>query len=303
MTDLLPTLLKAQQQFATGADCQKAGYTLLMDWQALQISGDDADSFLQNLLTNDVKAAQAGQAQLTAFCQAKGRLLAVFWLVRRADDFVLLLPTEQAAFLVQRLTMFKLRSKVTIQPLSEQVLLGLTNTRAELAGRINITDNLAILLSTPEHLSELHAILDNQQLAHQPASCWQQQMLRAGLPMIFAASRELFTAQQVNLDLAGGVSFRKGCYPGQEVVARLHYLGEAKRRLFIAEAHCSELPQPGSEILTTDGEIAGHLVQACPLDSPRCLLQMTLKLSMAGQNLLLPDNTAISKLHQLASSN
>lgn len=301
MTDGLNVLLEQQQQLNKSIDCTQTGFAVLPDWQALLVAGEDAESFLQNLLTNDVKAAQAGQAQLNAFCQAKGRILAIFWLVRRGNDFVLLLPADQADFLAQRLTMFKLRSKVDITVMTDCLVIALPNNNDHAGISAKIGEALAIALLPAEDVDSTLTQLHQAGLAQQATHCWQQVLLRNGYPMIFAASRERFTAQQVNLDLANGVSFRKGCYPGQEVVARLHYLGEAKRRLFIGEVASIELPPPGTDINNADGEVAGQLVQSCTLDSERSLVQLTLKLSMTGQTLFLPDHIEISGLSRLGS--
>ncbi|MDT8311899.1 MAG: hypothetical protein RQ732_10670 [Methylophaga sp.] len=302
MTDGLNVLREQQQQLDTSIDCEQSGFAVLLDWQAVQVAGDEAESFLQNLLTNDVKAAQPGQAQLNGFCQAKGRLLAIFWLMRRANDFVLLLPADQSAFLAQRLNMFKLRSKVTVTEMTDAVLLALPDTKhcPNFAG--HISDNLALASIPSTELDLTLAQLQQAGLSQQASQCWQQALLRAGYPMIFAESRERFTAQQVNLDLAGGVNFRKGCYPGQEVVARLHYLGEAKRRLFLADVATTDLPPPGTDIANAEGDVAGQLVQSCSLDTGHSLLQLTLKLTMAEQTLFLPDDIAISGVRRLGDN-
>lgn len=301
MTDGLNVLLEQQQLLNKSIDCTQTGFAVLPDWQALLVTGEDAESFLQNLLTNDVKAAQPGQAQLSAFCQAKGRILAIFWLVRRGNDFILLLPADQTDFLAQRLTMFKLRSKVDITVMADCPVIALPNKHDHAGISAKIDEALTIALLPAEDLDNTLTQLHQAGLAQQASHCWQQVLLNNGYPMIFAASRERFTAQQVNLDLAGGVSFRKGCYPGQEVVARLHYLGEAKRRLFIGEVASTELPSPGTDINNADGEVAGQLVQSCPIDSERSLVQLTLKLSMTGQTLFLPDHIEISGLSRLGS--
>jgi folate-binding protein YgfZ len=301
MTDDLNVLLEQQQQLNKSIDCTQTGFAVLPDWQALLVTGEDAEVFLQNLLTNDVKAAQPGQAQLNAFCQAKGRILAIFWLVRRGNDFILLLPADQADFLAQRLTMFKLRSKVDVTVMANCLIIALPNNHDHTGISAKIGAALAIALLPAEDIDSTLTQLHQTGLDQQASHCWQQVLLNNGYPMIFAASRERFTAQQVNLDLAGGVSFRKGCYPGQEVVARLHYLGEAKRRLFIGEVASTELPPPGTDINNPDGEVAGQLVQSCPIDSERSLVQLTLKLSMTGQNLFLPDHIEISGLNRLGS--
>ncbi|MEX1200470.1 MAG: hypothetical protein WEB02_06745 [Methylophaga sp.] len=301
MTDGLDVLLAQQQRLDKSIDCQQSGYAVLSNWQAVLVNGEDAESFLQNLLTNDVKAAQPGQAQLNAFCQAKGRILAIFWLVRRGNDFVLLLPADQADFLAQRLTMFKLRSKVDINVMANCLVIALPNNNDPTGISAEISEALTIALLPAEAVDSSLTQLHQAGLVQQASHCWQQVLLNNGYPMIFAASRERFTAQQVNLDLAGGVSFRKGCYPGQEVVARLHYLGEAKRRLFIGEVATTELPAPGTDIHNENNEVAGQLVQACLLDNGHSLVQLTLKLSMTGQTLFLPDQVEISGLNRLGS--
>ncbi len=302
MTEALNVLREQQQQLDKSCDCEHTGFAILPDWQAVQVSGDDAESFLQNLLTNDVKASQPGQAQLNGFCQAKGRLLAILWLVRRVDDFVLILPADQADFLSQRLNMFKLRSKVAITELNNLALITLPDAKYCQNFACRLGDNSALALIPAEELDTTLEQLQKAGLKQQASHCWLQALLQDGFPMVFATSRERFTAQQVNLDLAGGVNFRKGCYPGQEVVARLHYLGEAKRRLFIGEVKTTDLPAPGTDINNEAGEVAGQLVQSCPLDSERSLVQFTLKLTMAEQKLLLPDNIAINNIRQLGDS-
>jgi len=301
MTDGLNILLEQQQKLDETLDCEQTGFAVFPDWQALLVTGEDAENFLQNLLTNDVKAAQSGQAQLNAFCQAKGRILAIFWLIRHGNDFVLLLPADQADFLLQRLTMFKLRSKVDITVMTDCLVLALPSNDEHADISAKIGDALTIALLPAKDVDRTLTQLHQAGLTQQASHCWQQVMVRNGYPMIFAASRERFTAQQVNLDLAGGVSFRKGCYPGQEVVARLHYLGEAKRRLFVGEVASTELPLPGTDVNNADGEVAGQLVQACRLNDGRSLVQITLKLTMAEQTLYLPDHIEISGLTRLGS--
>lgn len=299
MTDSFANLREQQTALDLQSECAASGFSVLSSWQAVQVHGDDAESFLQNLLTNDVKTAQPGEAQLSGFCQAKGRLLAVFWLLRRQDDFVLLLPADQADFLAQRLTMFKLRSKVEISPLSDHLLLAISGN-IPVSSTAKINDTLAFSLVSAADSEAALAELEQTGLSQQSRLCWLQPLMRSGYPMIFAESRERFTPQQVNLDLAGGVSFRKGCYPGQEVVARLHYLGEAKRRLFLGEMAIADLSPTGSDIVNETGEVAGQLVQNCLLSDGRSLVQLSLKLTMAAQKLFL-DNHEITEVQQLST--
>jgi folate-binding protein YgfZ len=268
--------------------------------QLIRIAGDEAQSFLQNLLTNDVNALQVNQSQLSGFCNPKGRLLAVFQLVRRQDDYLIVLPAELADAISQRLNMFKLRSKVEIGLLEGSHVLGLIHPQTGLGSAEawqghSIDEGLIIrqpgetsrsLLITEE--KNVAALADwlKQDWQLVAASVWQCLEIEAGLPMVFAESRETFTPQQINLDLAGGVSFKKGCYPGQEVVARLHYLGSPSRRLFLGRLHDDTLPEINSEVTDADGATLGHVVQAQFSAEKTIVCQLSMKLSAIGKTAL-----------------
>ncbi len=271
--------------------------------QLIQITGEEAKSFLQNLLTNDVNALQINQSQLSGFCNPKGRLLSVFQLIRRQDDFLIVLPADLAEPISQRLNMFKLRSKADIKLLQQHHVLGLVHPQAEPGtgenwqGKI-IDQGLVIrqpgqtprslLIADETNIEALSSWLDKDwHLA--PESEWQQHEIEAGLPIVFADSKEAFTPQQINLDLAGGVSFKKGCYPGQEVVARLHYLGKPSRRLFLGRLDGNKLPDINSTVTGADGETLGHVVQAQFTPDQSIVCQLSMKLSAAGKSALIGD--------------
>jgi hypothetical protein len=116
------------------------------------------------------------------------------------------------------------------------------------------------------------------------------QDIEAVLPMIFNDSKESFTPQQVNLDLVDGVSFKKGCYPGQEVVARLHYLGSPSRRLFLGSIQDTELPTINTAVTGENGETLGHVVQAQFTADNQILCQLTMKLSGLEKTAMLAGN-------------
>jgi folate-binding protein YgfZ len=280
----------------------------------LQVSGDDAASFLQSMLTNDVQSLNVNQSQLSGFCNAKGRLFAVFLLVRRSNGFQIILPKSMCTTLQQRLSMFVLRSNVTITDSSEaSTCLGLTQPKnidiADLTLPNDIYqstehDNSLLIklpangshrylyLSSPDQSTALSNILQNQQWQLADEAIWQLLDIEADLPMIFPETKEMFTPQQVNLDLIDGVNFDKGCYPGQEIVARLHYLGSPSRRMFLAYSQSIDsLPTPGTKVFDLDGNMRGHLVQA-QYDANKILkLLLTLKLSEAEQRLFIDDKT------------
>jgi hypothetical protein len=274
----------------------------LPSFGVITVTGEEASNFLQNLLTNDVKQLDTANSQLTAMCNPKGRLLALFTLIKTPDAYQLVLPKSQCAFLTQRLQMFKLRSKVEIIDHSEglQVCGLLGDSPPSSAIALPSTSHALLITTTDQMASELASLMEHGwQLASEAS--WHIDEINAGIPYILPESRELFTAQQLNLDLVGGVSFRKGCYPGQEVVARLHYLGEPKRRLFHAVANTNSLPAVGETVNDNEGAVIGHIVRAIHGPDQNLFLQLSLKLEGANHDLFLNDGTAIEQVQPSAA--
>lgn len=297
--------LLQQQQSAPLLDITDKGRYLipLPDYGVITVKGEEAGSFLQNLLTNDVTQLAPGKSQLTAMCNPKGRLLALFTLIQSDDGYQLVLPEKQCAFLAQRLQLFKLRSKVEIiDATSTLQVCGLSASTDAVKTIPFAAPPRALLIDAAEQLalSADQLLADGWQLAHK--NSWQLADIKAGIANVFETSRELFTAQQLNLDLIGAVSFRKGCYPGQEVVARLHYLGEAKRRLFYAESHSTLLPNMGDTLVDSDNNVAGHIVNAVQDADNKLYLQLSLKLQNADQVLFLNDGSALQQITALAAA-
>lgn len=322
MTDFWQSLLE-QSSLNQHVDFDGSDYLIpLSQLGILEIKGDDSTSFLQNLLTNDVDALSINQSQLNGFCNAKGRLFAIFLLIRRAGSFQLVLPRTMCVGLQQRLTMYKLRSKVVISENSDDLsLLGLVSNTENTIANINlptqdyqVSENENALFIKLPGLIDRYLCLDHQpeierfcqQLIEQQwhvasETTWQVMDINAGLATVLPETKEKFTPQQLNFDLIGGVSFNKGCYPGQEVVARLHYLGNPSRRLF--SAHCREKVQPevGDEITDHDGNILGHIVTAQfnAIDTIKLLL--SLKLADSDKDMFVNTSTEIVGIQSLAT--
>ena len=234
----------------------------------IEVTGDDATEFLHAQFTNDVQALAAGAAQWNGWCSAKGRLLATFLLVKRPAGYLLLLPAEIAAPIAKRLGMFVLRSKVKIADASARF------ARFGIAGR----DAAAIAATIPEAIplggGRFVAIAPIEQAAAMRdrlaaratvvgPEAWEWTSIQAGIPTIVAATQEAFVPQMANLDLVGGVSFRKGCYPGQEIVARTQYRGILKRRMALAHV-AGAAPAPGQKVYSRafGDQAAGEVVSA-----------------------------------------
>ena len=189
----------------------------------LRISGADAESFLQAQLSNDINLLSDESIQLSAFCQHQGKIIALFWLMRSKGNYLLSFPADLLETVIKRLQMFVIMSDVLIENISDQVLqIGLINENHSEAYSIN--DNLSLLIEyNQEKNIEFNSHYDH----------WAMACIDSKIPEVFLNTSEKLVPQMLNLDLNEiGVNFSKGCYPGQEVVARLHYLGEAKRRLF-----------------------------------------------------------------------
>lgn len=243
----------------------------LTDWRVLAFRGADAVAFLQGQSTNDVKQVSDNQFQLNGLCTAKGRMLATFWLARRGDDLLMILPSELREGIAQHLRKYVFRSAVTLDALDWGVL-GLTGDGAEAMiqeAHGGVPDNAlvgeelnvlrmpfpqpAFLLCGPaEALTKRWQAWEAAKGL--PASRWNLLHILAGIPKIQTETRESFTPQMVNFPQAGGVSFQKGCYTGQEVVARTHYLGKAKRQLYPAKLDAPP-PAVGTQVSGDAGEV------------------------------------------------
>ena len=325
MTHSWQSIVEQQQTISPNFNIKAtASFMPLTQLGVLKVAGEDSQNLLQNLFTNDVASLSINQAQLSGFCNAKGRLFAIFLLIRRQDYFHIILPKSMCALLQQRLTMYVLRSKVTISDqTNDLVCVGLTqanNNQIEFLSlsnnnyqgheyndSLNIklpgTVNRWLYLSPQDKADKLCQTLDEQQWQLTSEKVWDLLDIEAGLPMIFPESKEKFTPQQVNLDLVNGVSFNKGCYPGQEVVARLHYLGKPSRRMFLAEAQTDQLPAGATEVTDNEGNVAGHVVCAQHTDNNTLRLLLSLKLTEHGPKVFLAQKIPIEVIPQDIAEN
>ncbi|MBL8420898.1 MAG: folate-binding protein YgfZ [Dechloromonas sp.] len=248
-------------------------------------SGDDAKTFLQNQFTSDINHLGADQVQHSAWCTAKGRMQASFLVWREADAFLLIVSGDLEADSLRRLQMFVLRSKVKLAALTgNRLLLGLagphagaaleeaglpcpvipmTQTIGEKASVIALGANRYIAVVQPEGVVEMWTKLT---LKARPAGlpAWRWLDVQAGFPLISAVTKEEFVPQMADFERLGGVSFHKGCYPGQEVVARTQYLGKVKRHLYRIS---SDQPlAAGADLHSPDNpdQACGKIVSSAP---------------------------------------
>ena len=274
-------------------------FMLLKHLGVISVSGDDAQVFLQSLLTNDIKLLNINDSQYTSLCTPKGRLLAFFLIIRTNENtYRLILPHSLCESIKTRLSMYILRSKVSLANTSEEfTCIGLTQNKPTLPIKTSYHTlpsifHRGIVISSTTEVDFLCSSLIKQQYQPMSPTYWEWLDITSGIAKIELETQEKFTPQQLNLDITKAVNFQKGCYPGQEVVARLHYLGKASRRLFTAKANTSVLPDTGSKVMTNEGQVAGHIVSTQQQGQDALVCLVSLKLTCYESSLLI-DQTPI----------
>lgn len=269
------------------------GSVRLTDWSLLRAQGADAATFLQGQLTQDVAGMPTGEARLSGYCSAKGRLLASFIVWRMGDDdFGLLCSADLAGAVRKRLSMYVLRARCRVDDASgEWAVFGLAGPAAQRlvegaqpwSARLRGTQ---WLIALPAAEQTLRGLLVQPADAPAPplpaldAPAWRLLEVMSGVPRITAATTEQFVPQMINFELVGGVHFQKGCYPGQEVVARSQYRGTIKRRMHLFATSGSA--QPGQEVFHSDdpAQPAGMVVNAAEMTGFGCRLLAEVKLAL-----------------------
>jgi len=256
----------------------------------LRVEGPDSLTFMQGQFTNDVRLVTPDRSQLSGHLSPKGRLLNIFRLFQRDDAYYLRMPAALLPAALERLRKYVLMSKVTLADAGDSLLrIGVSGPHAyarlaqeldhmpQTADDVAHGDGLTVIRVAGLHpRAEVYGDAASitklwQRLCEvaRPAgaSAWALLDIHAGLPHLFPATVEAFVPQMVNLQLVNGVSFRKGCYTGQEVVARMQYLGTLKRRMYLAHIAGDAVPAAGSELYCSNsdsGQGAGKVVDAQP---------------------------------------
>ena len=254
--------------------------------RVLAIGGADAEAFLQGQLSCDVKGLAPGACQYGSFNSPKGRMLANFVLWRgpaALDRFEMLLPEDVAEPVAKRLRMYVLRSKVVLTDVSADTrrfgVGGPTAAVALIAAFgvapavheamqiaqatvLGLPGPRFVVLATPGEAEAAQARFNGHAIAA-PFDVWRWLTIRAGVPIVTAATQDALVAQVANWDVLGGVDFKKGCYTGQEIIARTHYLGRLKERTFLFHADVPDVA-PGDRIFSTvfEAQPCGTVVNA-----------------------------------------
>jgi len=252
--------------------------------------GADAAGFLHGQLSNDVQSLDAAGSRLAALCTPKGRMLGLARLFRNDDGVYLRLPADTLESVLQRLRMYVLRAQVSLEDVSGNFIrIGVSGREAPAeihkaaghcpadvdtvthGGRLSIVRVPGAVPRFEVYATALDAARDfwdalNVQGAPVGAAAWRLLEIQAGLPTLFAANSEQFVPQMANLQLVNGVSFKKGCYPGQEIVARMQYLGTLRRRMYLGRIGQDATVPPGAELFSGSdaSQAIGRIVDAQP---------------------------------------
>lgn len=251
----------------------------------ISVTGIEAASFLQGQLSNDIQQVTAERAQLSSYSSPKGRAYTTFQIMQRQGVYYLSLSSDVLETVLKRLRMFVMRSKVVLEnaceslvhfgyadPEGEKRLQAILGNYPKQTLDVIQVNNLTIIrqaASVPRF--DIYGELDearqlwsrlNVQAAAVGGIAWDYFDIEAGIPKITAASMEAWVPQMLNLHLIDGINFKKGCFPGQEVVARLKYLGKNKRQMYRIAIESIQLPTVGSKIQDAQGEEVGEILNA-----------------------------------------
>lgn len=284
------------QEHAKASDgdiqCHLSQYGLIV------VAGPDAASFMQGQFTNDVTKVDSEHAQLNAFCSNKGRMISNFTLFRYQENYFISIHKSLVETTIEHLQGYILSAQVAVQDVTEQLVpIGICGEIAtkKLADMLQTSADTTltnaqhsvsansdyIAIKTADDMPRYHVFSEmekakklwsslNDEVTTVHNSAWEYLNIQAGIPVISENTQEMFVPQMANMELLGAVNFKKGCYTGQEIIARMHYLGKLKKRMYkvhIATTDKAQIPQAGDKVLAENarsGQNTGMLISAQP---------------------------------------
>lgn len=275
----------------------------------LALSGDDAITFLQGQVTNDVNQLGGKLVHYSAYCSPKGRMLALFLAFKYQDKTYLQFSQPLLESVMKRLKMYVMRAKVDIADVSSELRrFGINGPDAKdivtqaLGGApeqdyamIETAHGLIIQLPSIEG-HQRYEVMVNAGQAEEVLStlkerctladtaCWDWHDIQTGCPDVLTKTQEQFVPQMLNLDVLNGINFKKGCYTGQEIVARTHYLGKVKRRTYLASIETTEQVVEGDKVMDAAGSEVGQIVKAARhlSNGVNALIEIRIEAKQAG---------------------
>jgi folate-binding protein YgfZ len=245
MTDLSSAVLHRLDRFAV-----------------IAVTGSDARVFLQGQLSFDLDRLTPQRMELASCSSAQGRVQAVLWLIERSDAIVLIVPSSTAETILTRLRKYVLRAKAKLEVSERLAVFAASGISLDQPAQSHIEIDGRSYVRWPGAATRVLCVApaDSGTPDSEVSARWHRDDIAAGLPQVYPQTHEAFVAQMLNLDVLGGISFEKGCYTGQEIIARTHFRGAIKRRMFRFRAAGSP-PEPGTRIVAGD-QHAGDVVDA-----------------------------------------
>ena len=273
----------------------------------IRVEGDDRIQFLQGQLTQDINLISQDKALYAGFCNPKGRVLAFMLCYVAHESIHIQLDNSIKESILKKLKMYVLRSKVSLNLLEETFTsIGFVGTKALVERNIQIPKNhLDIVQYQDVMIIRIGQDGERYQLMGEASKVnefiklnfsvystmslddWNSLNILDGIPDIYPTTQEAFIPQSLNMDLIEGINFKKGCYTGQEIVARTHYLGKVKRRMYRAFIKSQVDLNPGDQILNKNGEETGQLVRSAKENNDKTNLLIELRVDQAHEALFI----------------
>jgi len=282
-------------------------FILLNTTSTIKVEGDDRVQFLQGQLTQDINLISQDKALYAGFCNPKGRMLAFILCYEDHESIHIQINNSVKEYIFQKLKMYILRSKVSLKLIDETfTCLGFVGSKALIENAIQIPKNhLDIVQWHNVMIMRIGSNSERYQLMGEASKVsefiklnfstystmslddWNNLDISEGIPDIYSTTQESFIPQSLNMDLIEGINFKKGCYTGQEIVARTHYLGKVKRRMYRAFIRSQVDLNPGDQILNKNGEDIGQLVRSAKENNDKTNLLIELRVDQAHEALVI----------------
>jgi len=281
-------------------------FIILDKTSTIKVEGDDRVQFLQGQLTQDINLISQNKALYAGFCNSKGRMLAFMLCYLNHESIHIQIDSSIQEFILQKLKMYILRSKVSLKLANETFLcIGFVGSKALLTKNIQPPKNYLDIIHSDDIMIMRLGKDDRYQLMGETSKVnefmklnfseylsmsfddWNNLNILDGIPDIYPMTQEAFIPQSLNIDLIEGINFKKGCYTGQEIVARTHYLGKVKRRMYRAFLKSRADLIPGDLILNNKGEEIGQLVRAANENNEKTNMLIELRVDQAHEALFI----------------
>ena len=280
-------------------------YIHLNTHSTIKVEGDDRIQFLQGQLTQDINLIALDKALFAGFCNPKGRVLAFMLCFEEHDSIHIQIDSSIAEPILRRLKMYVLRSKVSLNLLDNQfTCVGFVGSKTLLNQDIKLPENYLDIVRSHDVMimrvgkdterfqlmgeaSKVKSFMQLQlpEYTSMSIESWNNLNILDGVPDIYPTTQEAFIPQSLNMDLIDGVNFKKGCYTGQEIVARTHYLGKVKRRMYRGFIESQDVLTPGDQILNEKKEVIGQLVRSAVENNSKTNMLIELRVDQAHEAL------------------